>query len=673
MNMYLFGISVALSVVGALGSIVLKRNENASKLLGSLFGMGAAALALVVGFMGIFSQFAPITIATPFSFASLTILINPLSGLLLVVINLLALVAWFYGIGYLKEYTGKGVGVICLFMHLFVVSMNMVVVVDNVFWFLVFFEVMSISSYFLVIVNQDEKSVKAGFLYLVMAHIGFFLIMIAFFILSSITGSFDFAGFRETDFGPVIASLVFVLSFLGFGIKAGMIPFHSWLPQAHPAAPSHISALMSGALIKIGVFGIIKVAFDLLAASGCELWWGLIVIVLGAISSVLGITYALAERDIKRLLAYSSVENIGIMLMGVGVALIGIALELPLIAGLGLLAGLFHMLNHSLFKGLLFFGAGSVLYGAHSRDLGKLGGLVRVMPVTAMCFLIGALAISAIPPLNGFVSEWFTYQSMISLALAGNEIVMIVVAFAVVSLALTAGLAVCCFVKAYGITFLGTARSDAAHKATESPLSMKIGMIALAACCVVLGVGAPWAVPVVEGISSSILMTSGVEVSSGIALVNPDFGAAVSTPLVAVLIIALVAVPIILRAVWGKGGRQAPDSTKEPWACGYLHDADMPMIASSFGAPVQMFLEPLYTMRSFLSAQSSKFVALFRGTVRGAEKAETFGDRYVVDSVASFVVWLSRKVQGLEGGNFRVYIVYIVVALIALLVIAILV
>ncbi|MCL2806826.1 MAG: hydrogenase 4 subunit B [Coriobacteriia bacterium] len=672
MTMELLLFSIALSLAGAFSSLVLRRFETAAKFTATLFGASAALLALGAGFLGIFGLPDTLSFATPFSFASLSLLINPLSGLLIVVINLLALVAWLYGIGYLREYTGKGIGVLGLFMNLFIASMNLVVAADNVFWFLIFFEIMSLASYFLVIFDQKKASIKAGFLYLIMAHVGFFLIMIAFFVMSTFTGSFDFASFRETDFGKSAASLVFVLCFLGFGIKAGMVPLHSWLPKAHPAAPSHVSALMSGAMIKIGIFGILKVGLELLAGSGVELWWGIIVLIMGACSAVLGIAYALAESDIKRLLAYCSVENIGIIFMGVGITFVGVALQMPVIATLGLLAALFHLVNHALFKGLLFLGTGAVIHRTHTRDMGKLGGLVRTMPLTAFCFLIGSLAIAAVPPLNGFASEWFTFQSLISAALASSGIIKAVAAFALVALAITGGLAVLCFVKAFGVSFLGTARSEAAFKATEVPLSMKLPLVLLAVCCVCMGVGAPWVVPVVEGIAASVLIAPGIEAAAGMTLVNPDVGGAISTPLVAVLIVALVALPFLLRAVLARG-RQATDSTKEPWACGYVPNTEMPMIAASFAAPAHMFLKPVYVVQAFLAAQQSTFHRLFKSTVKSAEKIEPLPDRYLVDSVTNFTTWLGRKAQAIEGGNVRVYLTYIILALIVLLIITALV
>lgn len=663
-------ISLALSCVGGVGSLALKRSESVSKTVGCVFGALAALFGFGSALAAVFGPVELVSVATPFSFASFSLLFNPLAGLLVGVISLLAFASWIYGLTYLDEYRGKGIGVIGFFMSFFVASMNLVICSDNAFWFLVFFELMSLTSYFLVIIEQDEKSIKGGFLYLIMAHVGFLLIMIAFFTMAGITGTFEFSSFRETAFAGPVASLVFMLAFIGFGCKAGMVPFHSWLPQAHPAAPSNVSALMSGGMIKIGVFGIVKVGLDLLSASGCELWWGIVVLVFGAVSSVLGVVYALAEHDIKRLLAYHSVENIGIILLGVGAGFIGVALDQPVLAAVGLMAGFYHLLNHAVFKGLLFLGAGSVLYSTHTRNMEKMGGLVRAMPVTAMCFLIGSLAISAIPPLNGFVSEWFTYQSLFNAAFAGDSVVKMFAAFGAVALALTGALAVTCFVKAYGVTFLSAPRSEAAAKAREAGAPMKIGMILLAAVCVLLGVGAPWVAPVMEHIAAATLAAPAQTVALGAGLVNPELGSLVSPPLLAVLLITLIALPIALRAVLGKGGTGV---RRDPWACGYAPDANMPVVATSFASQVEMFLEPLYRIRVIVSRQSGKFVALFQGTVKGAEVAEGVGDKYLVDTVAAFVTWLSRMVQKLEGGDFRVYIVYIVVALVFFLCLSVLV
>ena len=664
-------ISVFVSVVGAVLSLLLSKKEDTAKKVACFFGTIASAIAVIAGVGAVLDPAGvSVSFATPFSFADFSIMLNGLNGLLLVAINILGFVAWIYGISYFDEYKGMGLGAIGFFMNAFIASMNLVLTVDNAFWFLVFFELMSLSSYFLVIIEQKPASIRGGFLYLVMAHIGFMGIMIGFLIMAAQTGSFEFSTFRAHDFGPILGSVCFVLAFVGFGCKAGMFPFHSWLPQAHPAAPSNVSALMSGGMIKIGVFGIVKVGLDLLAATGVQVWWGLLILVIGALSSVLGVAYALGEHDIKKLLAYHSVENIGIILLGIGIGFMALAMNQPVIAGLALMAGLYHVLNHAMFKGLLFLGAGSVLYTTGSRNMEIMGGLVHAMPVTAMCFLIGSLAISAIPPLNGFVSEWFIYQSMFSIAGAATVAVKFFVAFAAVSLAITGALAVTCFVKAYGVTFLGSPRSEVAKQAREVPAPMRFGMVVLAVICVLLGIGAPWVAPVMQGVAASILSASTVVVAEGATLVNPVLGSAISTPLVAILLIACVLLPMAAKQVLAHGGVA---SDRDPWACGYALDPGMPVIATTFATEVKHFLRPIYAARTAVVAKKDAFVSGFNALVRGAGKAEGFADKYLVDTVASFVSWLGQKAQRIEGGNFRVYIVYIVAALVFFLVLAVLV
>lgn len=447
-------LSLGLSCATGVLSLVTSKARAASKTIACVGGMGAAALSFAGGVGALFQTATYASWIGPMPFTNFTLLLNPLAGLLIAVIAALAFVAWLYGLSYFDEYYEAGIGVIGFFMNLFIASMNLVILADNAFWFLVFFELMSLTSYVLVIIDRTEASLKGGFLYLIMAHIGFLMIACSFFAMASATGSLEFEAFRTHAFAPGIATLAFVLAFFGFGAKAGMVPFHSWLPQAHPAAPSNVSALMSGGMIKIGIFGICKVCFDLLGAAGGEVGWGVLVIVIGAVSSVLGVVYALGEHDLKSLLAYHSVENIGIILLGVGVGIYGRAAGLPWLAAIGLLAGLYHLVNHAMFKGLLFLGAGSVLHATGTRNMEVLGGLAKAMPITAVCFLIGSLAISAIPPLNGFVSEWFTYQGLIGAAMDGDIFMRIVFAFAVVALAITGALAVTCFVKAFGVTFL---------------------------------------------------------------------------------------------------------------------------------------------------------------------------------------------------------------------------
>ncbi len=657
--------SLVLSAAGGTLALLTRRTGTVSKSISCIVGATAALLSSAAGIIAMVVPSQSISFAGAFPFAAFSILLDPLSGLLVTVISILAFAAWVYGISYFDDYLQFGIGSIGFFMNMFIASMLLVVIVDNAFWFLVFFEMMSLTSFFLVIVEQDEASIRGGFLYLVMAHIGFIMIMISFFIMASMAGSFDFSAFRDLHLSAPVASLCFILAFLGFGFKAGMMPFHSWLPLAHPAAPSNVSALMSGGMIKIGIFGIVKVAFDLLGASGGQVWWGIVVIAFGAVSSVLGVVYALAEHDVKRLLAYHSVENIGIILIGVGVALVGWALGLPVVAGIGLMAALYHLLNHAMFKGLLFLGAGSLLHSVHSRNMEIMGGLSKVMPVTALCFLIGALAISAIPPLNGFVSEWFTYQALFDAAMGGGVLIKVVAGAAAVALAITGALAVTCFVKAYGVTFSGVPHSEAARNAKEVPGPMRFSMILLAVLCIFLGVGAPVVAPVMQGVASSLLSGSTVAVTSGTALVNVGGTSMVDTSLMALILLATIGFSIGLRALLAKGGTKVCDRA---WACGYEPDSSMTMAPSSFAASVKLFFPRLYRMRDQLTAACLRVGSFFFGAIGTARKVEPIGDKYLVDSTISLVDSIGEATRRVEGGDSRVYILYIVAALVFFLV-----
>ncbi len=383
--------------------------------------------------------------------------------------------------------------------------MVMVVSAHNALFFLVVWEIMSLASYFLVIYeNKEKENVQAGSLYFIMTHVGTAFIMLAFLLLYRSTGSLDFGVIKETigHSSPLVANAVFVLALVGFGTKAGIIPFHIWLPNAHPAAPSHVSALMSGVMIKTGIYMFIRMFMDILPDA--PLWWGVVILILGAISSLLGVLYALTEYDIKRLLAYSSIENIGIILLGLGSSLVFWSLDMKPLAVLSLVAALFHTLNHAIFKALLFLGAGSVISQTHTRNMEEYGGLIKYMPETALFFLAGSMAISALPPLNGFFSEWMTFQSLFSGIMASNISVRWVFMLAAGSLAFTGGLAAMCFVRAFGITFLARPRSENVRHARESGFALRIGMAVLAVLTIIIGFTAGSITNTVSGVVSGL-------------------------------------------------------------------------------------------------------------------------------------------------------------------------
>jgi len=410
---------------------------------------------------------------------------DALSAFFLVVVNLGGAAASLYAIGYGRH--AHEPQRVLPFFPAFLAGMNLVVLADDAFSYLLCWEFMSLASWALVMAHHREAgTAKAGYVYLLMASFGTLALLLAFGLLAGPDGGYTFAAIRAAPHAPLVTAMVLILMLLGAGSKAGLVPLHVWLPLAHPAAPSHVSALMSGVMTKVAIYGFIRVVFDLL---GPPMWWGSVVIMfLGGVTAVMGILYALMEQDLKRLLAYSTIENVGVIFVSLGLALAFQANGLALAAALAFTAGLFHVLNHSFFKSLLFFGAGAVLGATGERDMEKLGGLIHTMPITSFVVLVGAAAISALPPFNGFVSEWLVFQAILqSPSLPQWALKMMSPAVGAL-LALAAALAAAAFVKAYGITFLGRPRSAAAEAAHEVDRFSLAAMAALAALCLLAGI-----------------------------------------------------------------------------------------------------------------------------------------------------------------------------------------
>ena len=411
--------------------------------------------------------------------------IDALSAFFLVVINLGAAAASFYALGYGRH--EEAPQRVLPFYPAYLAAMNLVVLANDAFSFLVAWEFMSLTSWALVIANHKERDcLRAGFVYLVMASFGTLALLLAFGLLAGANGSYVFDAIRTAHPSAWLAAVVLVLALLGAGSKAGVVPLHGWLPLAHPAAPSHVSALMSGVMTKVAIYGFVRIVFDLLGQPAW--WWSMLVLAIGGVTAVMGVLYALMQNDIKRVLAYSTIENIGIIFAALGLALAFKAEGMTVPAALALTAALLHVFNHSLFKSLLFFGAGAVLNATGERDMEKLGGLIHRMPQTAFVFLVGSVAISALPPLNGFVSEWLTFQAiLLSPHLPSWGLKFMVPAVGAL-LALSAALAAACFVRAFGITFLGRPRSPVATAAQETDGFSRIAMFALAALCLIAGI-----------------------------------------------------------------------------------------------------------------------------------------------------------------------------------------
>ena len=411
--------------------------------------------------------------------------LDALAAFFLVIVNLGGAAASLYGLGYGHHETAPHR--VLPFFPAFVAGMNLVLLADDAFSYLLCWEFMSLSSWALVMAyHRETGNAKAGYVYVVMASFGTLALLLAFGLLAGPAGDYGFSAIRNAEHTPYVAGLVLILMLLGAGSKAGLVPLHVWLPLAHPAAPSYVSALMSGVMTKVAIYGFIRVIFDLL---GRPTWSAsVIVLFLGGITAVMGILYAIMENDLKRLLAYSTIENVGVIFVGLGLALAFQANGMKPVAALALTAALFHVLNHSIFKSLLFFGAGAILTSTDERDMDKLGGLIHRMPVTSFLFLVGCVAISALPPFNGFVSEWLILQAVLQSPELPQWALKIMVPAVGALLALAAALAAACFVKAFGVTFLGRPRSTAAQNAKEVDRYSLSAMFILGALCLLAGI-----------------------------------------------------------------------------------------------------------------------------------------------------------------------------------------
>jgi hydrogenase-4 component B len=447
----------------------------------------ASAISLVAALTHLLGAAAPETVVLPVGVPWLGahLRLDALSAFFLVVIDLGAMSASLFALGYGEHETAPGR--VLPFYPAFLAAMTLVLVADDAYTFLLSWEFMSLTSWALVMAHHRvPENVRAGYIYLVMASFGTMALLLAFGLLAGPDGLYAFAQMRAAHPSAVLGALALVLALIGAGSKAGLVPLHVWLPLAHPAAPSHVSALMSGVMTKVAVYGYIRIVFDL--AGGPAWWWSIVVLALAGATTVMGVLYALMQHDLKRLLAYHTVENIGIIFIGLGLALAFKAHGMLFAAALAFTAALLHVFNHSLFKSLLFFGAGAVLTATGERDMEHLGGLIHRMPKTAFLVLIGCAAISALPPLNGFVSEWLTFQAiLLSPQLPSWGLKLLIPAVGAL-LALAAALAAACFVKAYGVTFLGRPRTPAAEAATETDSYSLAAMLILAALCLLVGI-----------------------------------------------------------------------------------------------------------------------------------------------------------------------------------------
>jgi hydrogenase-4 component B len=654
-----FNIGILLFLCGAAVSLMpFRKGKNYVYILPVM-----GALALVVSGLYLSSghqiSISSVPISPAFAFAFYA---DSLSGFFVAVISILALAVSLYSIGYTKDFVNQGL--LGFLYNLFILSMYAVVLSGNIITFLISWETMSVVSYFLVTFDRDKKSAKAGLIYAIMTHIGTGFIIVLFLVLYKYTGQMDFQGIKAvmSNIPANIKSLVFIFSVVGFGTKAGIIPLHTWLPKAHPAAPSNISALMSGVMIKTGIYGFVRICMDVVGQG--PTWWGIAIIVIGAVSSILGVLYALMEHDIKRLLAYHSVENIGIILLGLGASMMFRSDGLYTLSAIAVIAALYHTVNHALFKGLLFLGAGSVVHATHTKNMEDMGGLIKSMPYTGLTFLIGSVSICALPPFNGFVSEWITYQALILGFQAPSVAEKIISPLGGAALALTGALAAACFVKAFGISFLGAPRSHHAGHAKESSPSMITGMSILALLCLAFGV---FPGTVIDLLSSPVFLLTG---SHGISpgrwylYLNETTATLSPASILATVIVMGIASLIFVRSVGGKRKTTYGDS----WDCGLpALTPRMQYSATAFTKPIRLIFKKIYLPRRELKV-SFTVKPFFVKTMRYRGEITPFFERYLYDPVTTFIHKFAGRVRLLQSGNLQLYLGYILVTLILLLI-----
>ncbi len=540
-------------------------------------------------------------------------------------------------------------GVNYFFFSILIASMALVVMSANIITFLLAWELMSLSSFFLVMYDYESRSNrKAGYLYFIFAQGGAMFLFAAFALIYSHSASFDFSSFTAV---PEQAKLlIFVLAFLGFGSKAGIFPLHIWLPKAHPAAPSHVSAIMSGVMIKMGIYGIFRMYLLLEPATPVI---GQIVLVTGMVTGILGVVYALAKQDIKQLLAYSSVENIGIILIGMGIGMIGVSEQNQAMAFFGFAGSFLHVFNHSIFKSLLFMGAGSVLHKAKTKNIEELGGLMKRMPVTGRSFLAGSVAISGLPPFSGFIGEFLIYYGAFQ-GLTGEKLPFILTVLAIISMAVIGGMATACFTKVVGLAFLGEPRTEQAANASESGIAMGAIMAVMALSCLIIGV---YPAPFIR------LAFSGMQDISLVSGFNTDSFMLIVTQLsrTAILFIAiLVAVSIFRKILYakkeiGSGGT---------WGCGFTQPTvRMQYTGTSYAYEMVQFFNPFVPIKDAYSGIKKIFPGQTTWQSEVTDIAETSFQRYLTTPMLKLI----NKLKWIQHGHIQLYIGYIIVAIIVLL------
>jgi len=645
-------------VVGAAGVLALHRFELVSRVLFPLGGVMSLALfgvALGAAFGTPEVAVLPIGLpGLPFHFR-----LDGLSAYFLMVIGAASAGISVFAAGYFRKGEGTPPGLLCLEYHTFLASMVGVVLADDAYSFMVMWETMALASFFLVTANHRIAEVRsAGYLYITMARIGAIAILLCFGVLQANTGDYTFANMRAQMPTPFWTSVGFLLAVLGFGAKAGILPLHVWLPEAHPAAPSPVSALMSGVMLNTAIYGLLRVSFDLLHSR--LWWWGGLLLALGLVTALFGVVFASVQTDMKRLLAYSSIENMGLLFVGLGLTLIFSAYAMKPMAALALTATLYHVASHACFKSLLFLSTGCVLHATAERSLGKLGGLIRAMPWVGWLTLLGVLASAGLPPLGGFVSEWLLLQSFLFTPGLPLPLLTMLIPVVAAVIALVAALAGYTMVKFFGVIFLGQPREEKLAHAHDAGRLERVGMVWLAIGCVVLGLLPTWFIQVIDPVTQQLVGAGlGAKVAASGWLLAPNSREQASYGPVIFLLGILgsfaLAFLLVRRFYHGRLRRGLP------WACGFpWSTARMQDTAEGFGQPIRQIFEPFFLMRRELPSP-------FDTQPRYRVVVEDHFWRWVYVPIAELAAYLARLVGLMQQGRISVYLLYSFVTLVATL------
>jgi hydrogenase-4 component B len=644
----------------AIGALGLARPRNLIYVGRVLFSAGAVVGLLLAG-LALWAIGEPQqAVVLPLGLPDLPfhLRLDALSAFFLFLLGATAAGISVFSAGYFRASEGAAPGLLCLQYHTFLAAMAFVLIADDAFVFMIAWETMALASFFLVTTDHRMPEIRrAGFLYLLIAHLGALSILLCFGVLQGGGGDYTFAAMRSMSLQGAWPSIAFLLALAGFGAKAGLLPLHIWLPEAHPAAPSPVSALMSGVMLKTAIYGLLRVTFDLLA--GQLWWWGVIALVLGLATALFGVLFATVQTDMKRLLAYSSIENIGIIVAGVGLAILFKTYGKTLLSAIALTAALYHSLNHAFFKSLLFLATGSVLHATKERSLGKLGGLIHRMPWVAWLALVGTLAIAGLPPLNGFVSEWLLLQAFLFTPSLPQSFINMLVPLAAAALVLAAALAAYVMVKFYGVVFLGRPREPSLAYAHDAGRFERVALVWLAAGCIVLGLFPVQVIALLDAVNALLIGATVHRAGTNWWLLAPiDAHRASYSPVIVLVVtvaVLLLTIQVVHRYYHGRL-RKGP-----AWDCGFpTQTPRMQDTAEGFGQPIRQIFEQFFRIERELPGP-------FDVAPRYFVRAEDPFWYWLYLPIARAADWAARQVGLIQQGRISIYLMYSFLTLLALL------